>query len=110
MILQVNDQNFNDELINKHADKLILIDFWAPWCGPCQSFTPILEEFAKKHNENSHLVITKFNVDEGKNIPAQYGIRSIPTLVLIKNSQVLDTKVGLVNAEVLAEFVLNHLK
>lgn len=78
--------------LTEQSDKLVLVDFWAQWCGPCKNLGPVLEEIA---NENSEKVqIAKVNVDDFKELAANYGIRSIPTMLLFKNGQVQSTLVG----------------
>ncbi|HLP06656.1 MAG TPA: thioredoxin [Opitutaceae bacterium] len=73
----------------------VLVDFWAPWCGPCKAITPILEELSK--DLAGKLAIAKVNVDEAGEIAAQFGIRAIPTMILFKQGQAVDTFVGLVD-------------
>ena len=73
----------------------VLVDFWAPWCGPCKAIAPLLEELAK--DLAGKLTIVKVNVDEAGEIAGQYGIRAIPTMILFKGGQVVDTYVGLVD-------------
>jgi thioredoxin 1 len=84
------DQNNFKEILN--TDKPILIDFWAPWCGPCRTQGPIIEELADEMGDTA--VIAKLNVDENQDIAENYSVMSIPTLVIIKNDKVIDKKVG----------------
>jgi thioredoxin 1 len=84
------DENFEDLVAN--SDKPVLVDFWAPWCGPCQVVGPILEELADEYAGRAKIV--KVNVDEQKQVAAALGIRSIPTIVLFNNGKVRDHKVG----------------
>lgn len=86
----VNDQDFEANVIN--SDKPVLVDFWAPWCGPCVAIGPTLNELAKEFQEQ--VVIAKMNVDENANVPAEYGVRSIPYMVLFKDGKMLDSIVG----------------
>lgn len=85
----VTDANFA-EIIN--TDKLVMVDFWATWCGPCRALAPIVEELAAKYEGKA--VIGKCNVDECQDIPMQFGIRSIPTLLFFKNGKLVDKLVG----------------
>jgi|TARA_B100000282_G_C31371828_1_gene327080 thioredoxin 1 len=85
--LDVN--NFDNEI--SQSNKLVLVDFWAEWCAPCKALTPILEEISQ---ENEKVQVAKVNLDENQDLAMKYSIRSIPTLLLFKDGQLLDTKVG----------------
>jgi thioredoxin 1 len=91
-LLHVNDKNFAEEVLN--ADLPVLVDFWATWCGPCRSISPIIEELAKEFT--GRVKVTKLNVDESPATPSQYGVRGIPTLILFKGGKILDQIVGAV--------------
>ncbi len=86
----VTDETFEADV--KNASGLVLVDFWAQWCGPCQMLTPILEELDKEIGQE--VKICKMNIDDSPNVPTHYGVRSIPTLMLFKDGELLDTKVG----------------
>ena len=79
--ISVNKNNFNQEVLN--SDKPVLMDFWAPWCGPCRMVVPLVEEIAK---ERSDIKVVKINVDEEQELAMQFGVMSIPTLVVMKNA------------------------
>tara|TARA_R110001606_G_C14992140_1_gene605923 strand:+ start:145 stop:465 length:321 start_codon:yes stop_codon:yes gene_type:complete len=104
-ISQVNDSSFEAEVLN--ADKPVLVDYWAEWCGPCKMIAPILDEVATDYGDK--IKIAKVNVDENQATPAKYGIRGIPTLMLFKNGQLVDTKVGALSKSQLTLFLDSHL-
>jgi thioredoxin 1 len=91
-VQEVNDKNFETEVIN--SDLPVLIDFWAPWCGPCRAIGPVVDELAKDYN--GKLKVVKMNVDDNPLTPSKFGVRSIPNLLLFKNGQVKDQIVGAV--------------
>ena len=87
---QVNDQNFQEEVINYKGQ--VLVDFWAPWCGPCQMLGPVIEQIATELKDKVKVV--KVNVDENPQISAQYQINGIPTVIIFKDGQVKEQIVG----------------
>ena len=85
----------------------VLVDYWAEWCGPCKAIAPILDEVAKDYGER--LQIAKMNVDDNRDVPAKFGIRGIPTLMLFKDGQLAATKVGALSKSQLTSFLDGHL-
>ena len=87
--IDLNNSNFQNEVIN--SDKPVLLDFWAPWCGPCRMVVPIVEEIAR---ERSDIKVGKINVDEQPELAARFGVMTIPTLVVIKDGKVVSQSAG----------------
>ena len=106
-ILEVNESEFNDKVIESSLDKLIIVDFWAPWCGPCKQLTPILENVAKKSADKITLV--KINIDENQQIAAQLRIQSIPTVYAFKDKQIVNAFQGVIPEKQVIEFIEKSL-
>ena len=104
-LIHVNDADFEKEILK--SEQPALVDFWAPWCGPCKAIGPIVEELAGSYA--GRVKMAKMNVDDNPKTSAAYGIRSIPTLLLFKGGKVLDTLIGLVSRERLEDFVKKGL-
>jgi thioredoxin 1 len=104
-IINITDDSFEKAVINSELP--VLLDFWAPWCGPCNAITPVLEEIAAAYD--GRLVVAKINIDDNSVTPQKFGVRGIPTLILFKNGEVESTKVGPVSKSQLSAFLDSHL-
>ncbi|PKM39950.1 MAG: thioredoxin [Firmicutes bacterium HGW-Firmicutes-9] len=100
-VVNITNANFKEEILE--SDKKVLVDFWAPWCGPCRMVSPIVEEIAA---ENSGIKVAKVNIDEQPQLASQYGVMSIPTLMVFENGDVADKAVGARNKS----FILQMLE
>lgn len=104
-VLHTTDATFEKDVLQ--ADTPVLVDLWAPWCGPCRMVAPILDDLADELGDK--VKITKINIDENQATPAQFGVRSIPTLLLFKSGQLVATQVGALPKGQLAAFIERHL-
>lgn len=100
-VLEIDDSSFDNEVLQ--ADKPVLVDFWAPWCGPCKAIGPIIEELAGTFS--GKIKFTKCNVDDNPVTPSKYGIRSIPTLIFYKEGNVVEQVTGIVAKSKLEETI-----
>lgn len=100
-VLHISDDTFEAEVLQSELP--VLLDFWAPWCGPCKMIAPVLDQLAQELD--GRVKIVKMNVDENREIPAQFGVRSIPTLVVFKNGQVVANRAGALPKPQLEAFI-----
>ena len=104
MTTSVNSETFKSEVLDQ--TKLILVDFWAEWCGPCKQIAPTLEELAEKYSEN--LSVCKVDVDSNRELALQYNVRSIPSLMIFKKGEMVDSLIGAVSLEELEDLVTRN--
>ncbi len=105
MTKETTDQNFATEVLQSSTP--VLVDFWAPWCGPCRQLAPIVDEIAKE--TEGKLAVFKCNIDENPEMPSKFGVRSIPTLMIFKDGKLLDTKIGSLPKSALHEWIKDNL-
>ena len=101
-ILKVSSNNFEQEVLN--SEKIVLVDFYADWCGPCKIFSPILEEIS---NEYDSVKVVKVNIDDEIELAQHYGVTSVPTLIIIQNGKVVDRSVGAVSKLAIINMIKN---
>ena len=105
MAVEFTDANFKEVVLD--SDKVVLVDFWAPWCGPCRMIAPIVDEL---HTElEGKAVIGKVNVDENSEVSTNFGVRNIPTLLIFKNGEVVDKLVGVLPKSQILEKLESHM-
>ena len=104
-ILNVEDKDFKEKVLE--SDKPVLCDFWAEWCGPCKQIAPILHELAEDYKEK--ILVAKVNIDENPEVPSNYGIMSIPTLILFKNGKSVSSQIGLVEKDSLTKWLNENI-
>ncbi|MGP3363022.1 thioredoxin TrxA [Escherichia coli] len=99
--IQITDAQFAEEVLNSEIP--VIVDFWAPWCGPCKMIAPVLEDVAAEYKDK--IKVVKLNVDENQETAPKYNVRGIPTLLVVKGGEVVATKVGAVSKSQLMDFV-----
>ncbi|MDX8398358.1 MAG: thioredoxin TrxA [Mariprofundaceae bacterium] len=104
-IIHVTDDSFDTDVLK--ASGPVLVDFWAPWCGPCKQIAPILNEITSEFGDK--ITIAKVDIDDNPNTPGKYGVRGIPTLMIFSGGNVQGTKVGAVTKGKLTEFINEHI-
>jgi len=100
-VLSVTDSDFSQVVLK--ADKAVLVDYWAEWCGPCKMIAPVLNDIAVEYADK--IIVAKLNIDDNPETPLTYGVRGIPTLMIFKNGEVEATKVGSLSKKELAAFI-----
>ena len=103
MAAEFTTDNFESEVLS--SDSPVLVDFWAPWCGPCRQIAPIIDELAK---ENSDVKVGKLNVDDGQDVAVKYGIANIPTILVFKGGEVVERVMGMTSKARLQEMIDSH--
>ncbi len=103
MAFEFTDANFQEAAIvqeNPNTDKVVVVDFWAEWCGPCRMITPLIEQLSEEYKGDA--IVGKLNVDNNPQIAQKYGVRSIPTILFLKNGEIFDKQVGVTTKKALA--------
>jgi len=104
-VVELTDANWESEVINSSVP--VLVDFWAPWCGPCRIIAPIVEKLASEFN--GQVKVGKLNTDDNPGVSMRYGIRAIPTIMMFKGGEVVDTRVGVQPEDSLRKMIKNNL-
>lgn len=104
-VIHLSDENFKKEVLDSHLP--VVVDFWAPWCGPCKMLGPVIEGLANEYE--GRVKVTKINIDENSKVAAQYGIMSIPTIIFFKKGRVMEQAAGAINQRELRRKIENNL-
>ena len=104
MALNLNNDNFKETI---SQDKLVLVDFWAEWCGPCKALSPIIDELSQEMIET--MTIAKVDITENQDIAVEYGVRNIPTMLFFRNGEIVDKQVGAMPKSAIQEIINKHL-
>jgi thioredoxin 1 len=104
MALNLNNDNFKETI---SQDKLVLVDFWAEWCGPCKALSPIIDELSQEMGET--MTVAKVDITENQDIAVEYGVRNIPTMLFFRNGEIVDKQVGAMPKSAIQEIINKHL-
>jgi thioredoxin 1 len=104
MALNLNNDNFKETITQ---DKLVLVDFWAEWCGPCKALSPIIDELSQEMGET--MTIAKVDITENQDIAVEYGVRNIPTMLFFRNGEIVDKQVGAMPKSAIQDIINKHL-
>ena len=104
--MELNEDNFSEQI---ESGKLVMVDFWAEWCGPCRMLGPIVESLAEEYQNDDRIVVSKINVDSSTELAQKFGIRNISTVVFFKDGEVVDKQVGVSSKETYSQMIEKHI-